>query len=152
MSNPQTTKIQIFRVYRVNFVLRRRQRLLLDQRHTALDTAIYWTEYVLRHNGAYHLQAPGRRFRLTIQQIFFDSDLQFEKLLFLFVNSNLQYYGIDVFAIFATIGIAVVLGIKRIWYHDHSKHRKMLNNILQPHKTKINWSIDSKKNRSTFCT
>lgn len=25
-----------------------------------LDTAIYWTEYVLRHDGAYHLQTPGR--------------------------------------------------------------------------------------------
>ncbi|XP_023180070.2 2-hydroxyacylsphingosine 1-beta-galactosyltransferase [Drosophila hydei] len=39
---------------------RYRQNLLLDQRSTALDTAIYWTEYVLRHNGAYHLQTPAR--------------------------------------------------------------------------------------------
>ncbi|XP_002138115.2 2-hydroxyacylsphingosine 1-beta-galactosyltransferase isoform X1 [Drosophila pseudoobscura] len=39
---------------------RYRQNLLLDQRSTALETAIYWTEYVLRHKGAYHLQAPAR--------------------------------------------------------------------------------------------
>jgi len=39
---------------------RHRQKLFLDQRSTALDTAIYWTEYVLRHNGAYHLQTPSR--------------------------------------------------------------------------------------------
>lgn len=40
-----------------------RQRLLLDQRSTALETAVYWTDYVLRHNGAYHLQSPGRNLR-----------------------------------------------------------------------------------------
>lgn len=34
--------------------------LLKDQRTTPLETAIYWTEYVLRHNGAYHLQTPAR--------------------------------------------------------------------------------------------
>lgn len=42
---------------------RKLQRFLLDQRTTPLDTAIYWTEYVLRHNGAYHLQAPSRNYR-----------------------------------------------------------------------------------------
>ncbi|XP_053694505.1 UDP-glucosyltransferase 2 [Sabethes cyaneus] len=39
---------------------KRRQMLLKDQRTTPLETAIYWTEYVLRHNGAYHLQTPAR--------------------------------------------------------------------------------------------
>lgn len=37
-----------------------RQYLLKDQRSTPLETAIYWTEYVIRHNGAYHLQSPSR--------------------------------------------------------------------------------------------
>ncbi|XP_055389868.1 UDP-glucosyltransferase 2 [Condylostylus longicornis] len=37
-----------------------RQKMLLDQRTTPLETAVYWTEYVLRHKGAYHLQSPGR--------------------------------------------------------------------------------------------
>lgn len=44
-------------------MIRKLQRFLLDQRTTPLDTAIYWTEYVLRHNGAYHLQAPSRNYR-----------------------------------------------------------------------------------------
>uniref|UniRef100_A0A4Y0ATD9 UDP-glucuronosyltransferase n=2 Tax=Anopheles funestus TaxID=62324 RepID=A0A4Y0ATD9_ANOFN len=39
---------------------KRRQILLKDQRSTPLETAIYWTEYVIRHNGAYHLQSPAR--------------------------------------------------------------------------------------------
>lgn len=39
---------------------RYRQSLLRDQKHTPLETAIYWTEYVIRHRGAYHLQTPGR--------------------------------------------------------------------------------------------
>lgn len=39
---------------------RYRQSLLRDQKYTPLETAIYWTEYVIRHNGAYHLQTPGR--------------------------------------------------------------------------------------------
>uniref|UniRef100_A0A1I8NYU4 UDP-glucuronosyltransferase n=1 Tax=Stomoxys calcitrans TaxID=35570 RepID=A0A1I8NYU4_STOCA len=57
-----------------------RQRLLLDQRTTPLETSVYWTEYVLRHKGAYHLQSPAR-------------------------NMNwLQYYLIDVAALYmATI-------------------------------------------------
>ncbi|XP_052864670.1 UDP-glucosyltransferase 2 [Anopheles cruzii] len=37
-----------------------RQMLLKDQRSTPLETAVYWTEYVIRHNGAYHLQSPSR--------------------------------------------------------------------------------------------
>lgn len=46
-----------------DFHFRKLQRFLLDQRTTPLDTAIHWTEYVLRHNGAYHLQAPSRNYR-----------------------------------------------------------------------------------------
>ncbi|CAG9762358.1 unnamed protein product [Ceutorhynchus assimilis] len=37
-----------------------RQKLLLDQTDTPLDKAVYWTEYVLRHKGASHLQSPSR--------------------------------------------------------------------------------------------
>ena len=39
-----------------------RQRLLRDQPEHPLDRAIYWTEYVLRHKGAYHLQSPAREY------------------------------------------------------------------------------------------
>lgn len=55
------TWINLFLLFALNF--RKLQRFLLDQRTTPLDTAIYWTEYVLRHNGAYHLQAPSRNYR-----------------------------------------------------------------------------------------
>lgn len=40
--------------------VRKRQFLLRDQSETPLEKAIYWTEYVLRHNGAYHLQSPAK--------------------------------------------------------------------------------------------
>lgn len=40
--------------------VRRRQFLLRDQKETPLEKAVYWTEYVLRHKGARHLQSPAR--------------------------------------------------------------------------------------------
>jgi glucuronosyltransferase len=33
--------------------------LIRDRPMSALDTAVYWTEYVLRHHGAPHLHYPG---------------------------------------------------------------------------------------------
>ncbi|EDW49519.1 GM16511 [Drosophila sechellia] len=69
---------------------RYRQKLFLDQRSTALDTAIYWTEYVLRHNGAYHLQAPSRNMTWW------------------------QYYLLDVVAVYLILLCAVILALKRI--------------------------------------
>lgn len=39
---------------------RYRQSLLRDQKTSPLETALFWTEYVLRHQGAYHLQTPAR--------------------------------------------------------------------------------------------
>lgn len=49
---------------------RSRQRLLLDQRTTPLETSIYWTEYVLRHKGAYHLQSPARNMRFVLEYLY----------------------------------------------------------------------------------
>lgn len=40
--------------------VKKRQFLLRDQNETPLDRAIYWTEYVIRHKGAYHLQSPAK--------------------------------------------------------------------------------------------
>lgn len=37
-----------------------RQSLLRDQKETPLEKAIYWTEYVLRHRGAAHMQSPAK--------------------------------------------------------------------------------------------
>ncbi|EDV38206.1 uncharacterized protein Dana_GF11027 [Drosophila ananassae] len=69
---------------------RYRQKLLLDQRSTALETAIYWTEYVLRHKGAFHLQAPSRNM------------------------SWWQYYLIDVVAMYLLALYSLILLLKRL--------------------------------------
>ncbi|XP_044313428.1 UDP-glucuronosyltransferase 2C1 isoform X1 [Drosophila rhopaloa] len=69
---------------------RYRQKLLLDQRSTALETAIYWTEYVLRHKGAYHLQAPSRNMTWW------------------------QYYLLDVAVIYLILLYGLILLLKRI--------------------------------------
>lgn len=42
---------------------RKRQAILRDQIASPLETAVFWTEYVLRHNGAFHLQSPGRNLK-----------------------------------------------------------------------------------------
>ncbi|XP_039437826.1 UDP-glucosyltransferase 2 [Culex pipiens pallens] len=68
---------------------RYRQMLLKDQRNTPLETAIYWTEYVIRHNGAYHLQSPARN--LT----FF------------------TYYGLDMICFFLAAGYVARYLLKR---------------------------------------
>ncbi|KAH8284233.1 hypothetical protein KR054_002704 [Drosophila jambulina] len=69
---------------------RYRQNLLLDQRSTALETAIYWTEYVLRHKGAYHLQAPSRNMTWW------------------------QYYLLDVFAVYVFALFSLFILLKRL--------------------------------------
>ncbi|XP_049875086.1 UDP-glucosyltransferase 2 [Pectinophora gossypiella] len=40
--------------------VKKRQILLRDQKESPLDRAIFWTEYVIRHKGAYHLQSPSK--------------------------------------------------------------------------------------------
>ncbi|KAI9583256.1 UDP-glucosyltransferase 2 [Glossina fuscipes] len=67
-----------------------RQSLLLDQRISPLETSIYWTEYVLRHKGAYHLQSPARNM------------------------SWLQYYLIDVVALYLVTLYFIVYLLKRL--------------------------------------
>ena len=69
-------------IYRYRDSVRKRSNLLRDQPEHPLDRAIYWTEYVLRHKGAYHLQSPAREY------------------------SFLQYYLIDV-TLFCLIAIYI---------------------------------------------
>lgn len=38
---------------------RHTSRLFRDRPQSALDTAIFWTEYVIRHRGAPHLQSAA---------------------------------------------------------------------------------------------
>ncbi|XP_017775676.1 PREDICTED: 2-hydroxyacylsphingosine 1-beta-galactosyltransferase-like [Nicrophorus vespilloides] len=40
--------------------VKRMQYLLKDQKESPLDRAIYWTEYVIRHRGAPHLQSTAK--------------------------------------------------------------------------------------------
>lgn len=40
--------------------VKKRQILLKDQKETALERAVYWTEYVIRHKGAIHLQSISK--------------------------------------------------------------------------------------------
>lgn len=40
--------------------VKKRQLLLKDQKESPLERAVYWTEYVLRHRGAKHLQSPAK--------------------------------------------------------------------------------------------
>lgn len=63
--------------------VKRRQFLLRDQKETPLERAVYWTEYVLRHRGARHLQSPARDMGVV------------------------QYYLVDV--ILLLLGLAVVM-------------------------------------------
>lgn len=69
-------------IYRYRDSVRKRSKLLRDQPEHPLDRAIYWTEYVLRHKGAYHLQSPAKEY------------------------SFLQYYLIDV-TLFCLIAIYI---------------------------------------------
>lgn len=39
------------------------RQLLLDHLNSPLETAVYWTEYVLRHHDLQHLQSPVRNMR-----------------------------------------------------------------------------------------
>ncbi|KAJ9582122.1 hypothetical protein L9F63_003536 [Diploptera punctata] len=43
--------------YRKN--AKRMSQIFKDRPHSAMDTAIYWTEYVIRHNGAPHLRSAA---------------------------------------------------------------------------------------------
>jgi glucuronosyltransferase len=40
---------------------RRTSRIFRDRPQSALDTAIFWTEYVIRHGGAPHLQSAAMK-------------------------------------------------------------------------------------------
>ncbi|XP_037721682.1 UDP-glucosyltransferase 2 [Drosophila subpulchrella] len=62
-----------------------KSKLFRDQKETALERAIWWTEYVLRHKGANHLRCASR-------------DLDF-----------IQFHGLDTWGLIITITFASLL-------------------------------------------
>jgi len=44
--------------------MRRMSELMRDQKERPLDRAVYWIEYVIRHQGAQHLRSPSRHLDL----------------------------------------------------------------------------------------
>lgn len=110
--------------------VKRRQTLLRDQKETPLERAIYWTEYVIRHKGAYHLQSPAK-------------DLNF-----------FQYYMIDVivivtlmlFTTFAIFSYITRLAFKRLV--KYVQNRQLIDkseNLLKRSKMLINQTAMTKK-------
>ncbi|XP_046409145.1 UDP-glucuronosyltransferase 2B1-like [Ischnura elegans] len=70
-----------------------RSLILRDQPETPLDRAVYWTEYIIRHGGARHLQSPVRNF------------------------SIMQAYGVDVMAFFLLISMVFLAAISAaVWF------------------------------------
>ncbi|KAG4070752.1 hypothetical protein HA402_010978 [Bradysia odoriphaga] len=66
--------------------------LYRDRPAHPLDTAVFWVEYVIRHNGAYHMQSPGVHLNL------------------------LQYYSVDVLA-FIVVASLVMVRVIRILFN-----------------------------------
>ena len=60
--------------FRYSNTVKKISELYRDRPATAMETAVYWTEYVIRHRGAKHMRYPA-------------ADLNF-----------FQYYSLDVFA------------------------------------------------------
>lgn len=65
-----------------------RQILLRNQKESPLERAIYWTEYVIRHKGAYHLQSPAKDLNFIE---YYMLDIAFTFLIFLISAVALIY-------------------------------------------------------------
>lgn len=64
--------------------------IFLDQNDKPLDRAVFWIEYVLRHKGAVHLRSAARNL------------------------SYIQYFSLDVIAVFVVIIIVDILILKAL--------------------------------------
>ncbi|XP_059219173.1 UDP-glucuronosyltransferase 2A1-like [Stomoxys calcitrans] len=79
-----------------------KSQLLLDQITTPLDTAIFWSEFLMRHNDVSHLQSPVRHMSCFI------------------------YYSLDLIGIsmFVFGGILIILSkiLMYVWQHGNRRH------------------------------
>lgn len=69
--------------------VKKRQLLLMDQTETPLERAIFHTEYIIRHNGAKHLQSPSRH--MGVMQYYLIDVVAFTTLLFVFIYYFLKF-------------------------------------------------------------
>ena len=104
-----------------------RQALLRNQKESPLERGIYWTEYVIQHKGAYHLQSPAK-------------DLNF-----------IEYYMLDIAFTFFTlliITIVLIIYILRFSFNwlINVQSKKIVKFIDIPFKTSIIDAKSIKKN------
>ena len=72
-------------------------KIFRDQPMSPLDKAVYWTEYVLRHNGAPHLANPSRKLSWFQRELF---DVYFVILLVLSITFWILFKIIKLFLYF----------------------------------------------------
>ncbi|KAL4713315.1 hypothetical protein ACJJTC_015302 [Scirpophaga incertulas] len=110
--------------------VKKRQLFLRDQKESPLERAVYWTEYVIRHKGAHHLQSPAK-------------DLHF-----------LQYYMLDTILV-ATLALLLMLAIlsyvlrimfnKLLTYVENKNFLEASSSLLTHSKLIIDQTTLSKK-------
>ncbi|XP_065358788.1 UDP-glucuronosyltransferase 2C1-like [Calliphora vicina] len=81
-----------------------KRQLLLDHMNTPLDTAVFWTEYVLRHQDITHLQSPVRYMSFFI------------------------YYSLDVIVCFVIFVASIFTILKKIVNYASATNRKIPRN------------------------
>ncbi|XP_038217909.1 UDP-glucosyltransferase 2-like [Zerene cesonia] len=83
--------------------------IMRDQPKSALDRAVWWTEYVLRHGGAKHLRSPAANMPWT------------------------EYYEVDfifkLFCLVITILLTIVLSLYLLYVYAFRKNPKIKNKI-----------------------
>ncbi|XP_075223254.1 UDP-glycosyltransferase UGT5-like [Lycorma delicatula] len=89
---------------------RKISKIFQDNQNPPLQTAVYWIEYVLRHDGALHLHTEGRKF------------------------SFFKYFLLDVLALMCIILFLIILSIYWIIKFIY----RLVNNKRSKHKVKFN--------------
>lgn len=90
-------------------------RVLQDQPQSPLETAVFWTEYVVRHKGAEHRRSSGRHLNW------------------------IEYYGFDL-VLFVVLLIVVLCKLMKISWNGYvrvTKHSRD-STVTIPEKTKNN--------------
>ncbi|CAD0197668.1 unnamed protein product [Chrysodeixis includens] len=102
--------LEVINEPRYKVEVKKKQVLLRDQKETPLERAVYWTEYVIRHKGAYHLQSPAK-------------DMSFFK-----------YYSLDVLFFLLSL---VVLGYGLTWYALRLSIKGLINYVQRKQMDKL---------------